>query len=268
MWIYATAPGLSLVFQNTLPPAAEAAAAVARLDGWQLQLIASTAEAADVDNYLGATRQAEAIGPILSPPPIGAGVDLYFTGDGGERLAADLRPAVGPKAKWGLVVECGAADTDVELTWPDLSGVPADVRPILKDLETGRTVYMRTAGSYTFRSGAAGEKRDLEVSCAAPGAQLVLQQVAATPVKAGGIEVVYALPRAADVTVEIRNVAGRAVATVPAPQSSAGLNRVLWNGLSAGGQALPNGTYLVALKAVAQDNGETAQAVRAIRLER
>jgi len=70
---------------------------------------------------------------------------------------------------------------------------------------------------------------------------MVVEQVAATPTRAGGIELTYALPRSADVTIEVRNVAGRSVATIPAPAGRGGPDRVLWNGLSAGGQGVPNG---------------------------
>ncbi|MBM3501532.1 MAG: hypothetical protein FJX74_22995, partial [Armatimonadetes bacterium] len=269
MWIYATAPGLSLVFQNNVGVVGETVAAEREpLDGWQLQLIASTADGADLDNYLGATGQAEALGAIVSPPPVGSGVDLYFTNRGAERLAADLRKSVGPQAKWAVTVECGPADADVELMWPDMMGVPPTVRPILTDLATGRSVYMRTAASYTYRSREAGERRKFEIACAGAEAPLVIGQLAATPVRSGGLELTYALPRAADVTIEVRNVAGRVVTTLPTAGGQPGLNRVLWNGQSAGGQGVPNGRYLVVVKAAAQDNGETAQAVRAITLDR
>jgi hypothetical protein len=271
MWLYAEVPGVKLVFANNVTVPAEAAAATpAKLDGWQIQLIARTADAADTDNFLGVTSQASAIGRIVGPPAAASGgVDLFFTAGGTDRLAADLRKTLGARAKWNVVVECAAAGTPVELSWPDLTTLPNDLRPVLKDLTTGRSVYMRTAAGYTYKSRAADEQRKFTITCPEAGAgELVLAQVAAAPVNAGGVELTYTLARPANVTVQVRNIAGRAVATLPAPNGQVGLNRVLWNGRSAAGQGVPNGQYLICITAVAQDNGEIASAVAAVTLQR
>jgi hypothetical protein len=269
MWIYAQQAGTSLVFAgNVTVPTEAAAASPARLDGWQIRLTAQTARAADTDNFIGVTSAAGAVGRIVSPPPVAGGVDLYLTSGGTGRLATDLRKAIGASAKWQAVVECAAADADVELAWPDLTTVPNDLRPILRDLATGRSVYMRTATGYTYRSRAAGERRRFEITFGGPALGPVVTQMAATPAKAGAVELTYTLGRAADVTIEVRNLAGRLVATVPAGQGQVGLNRVLWNGQAAGGQGVPSGRYVICVTAVADDNGETVCAVRPVTLAR
>jgi len=268
MWVYALESGVKVVFLKGIAAAgAETPAAKpAALDGWQIALTAETANSADTDNFLGVTKQADAIGTIVSPPGMGQGVDLYFP-SGGERLAADLRKAVGARAKWDVVVECGTADTDVKLSWPDLTPLPNDIRPVLKDLNTGRSLFMRAARGYTYRSRTAGEQRKFEIICGGPNGGAVMTQMTAAPAKAG-VEVTYTLARTANVTVEVRNLAGRLVATVPAGQGQVGLNRAVWNGQAAAGQGVPNGRYLICVTAVAADNGETARAVTAVRVQR
>ena len=70
------------------------------------------------------------------------------------------------------------------------------------------------------------------------------------------------------VTVEIRNVAGMVVQTVPVNNAEIGLNRVLWNGMGATGTKMPNGRYIMAVTAVALDNQETARAISSVTIER
>jgi hypothetical protein len=153
------------------------------------------------------------------------------------------------------------------LTWPDLAALPADVRPVLTDLATKRSVYMRTATAYRYHSVAEGEERQFRITFAGPAAGPVLGLFTATPAR-GGVELSYALNRAADVTVEVLNLAGRRVATVGGASGDVGLNRVLWNGVSSTGQAVPGGRYVVKITAVARDNGETVSAIRALALQR
>jgi len=269
VWVHALQAGAKLVFaKNVVVPAEAPAASPAKLDGWQIRLIAKTAKALDTDNFIGVTSAAPAIGRIVSPPPVAGGVDLYLAGGGTERLATDLRKTLGAKAEWQVTVECAQADADVELSWPDLTTVPNDLRPVLKDLATGRSVYMRTATGYTYHSRAAGEQRKFEIVLAGPAVGPVVTQMAATPAKAGGVELTYTLARTADVTIEVRNLAGRLVATVAAPQGQVGLNRVLWNGQAAGGQGVPSGRYVISITAVADDNGETVRALKPVTLAR
>ena len=271
MWVYAFVPGIGLVFDNNVAVTAAGAQVADKpaLDGWQFRLVARTADAADTDNIAGVSAGAKALGTILSPPPVNGGVDLFFTAANGGRAAVDLREALGAQAKWTAIVECGTNDTDVELSWPDVGLLPADIRPILKDLATGRSVYMRTAKAYLYRARQAGAKRRFEITVAGPDYRPIAVQLAAAPNNGGGAEITYTLNRAAKVQIEVRNIAGRLVATVAAQaEGKAGLNRAVWSGMAANGTRVPTGTYIIELSAVADDNGETARCLRPLRLTR
>ena len=53
--------------------------------------------------------------------------------------------------------QAGAA---VTITWPNLSELPDKLVAYLVDPATGQRLYMRTARSYSFRTGANGARRD------------------------------------------------------------------------------------------------------------
>ncbi len=98
-------------------------------------------------------------------------------------------------------------------------------------------------------------------------ASLALTGAAAAP-SAGGVEVVWTLSAPASVTVQVLNLAGRAVATpAPALACSAGPQRLVWSGQSANGTVAPPGRYLV--RVTARDSaGAQASAVCAVLLLR
>jgi len=267
MWIYAYQPGLKLVFRN-LAGAAVQVPERPPLDGWQVRLVARTRNAADTENFIGVTSTAASLGKVVSPPPMRGGVDLYLmTGArGADRLAMDLRPSLPAGATWNLAVECSAANTEVELSWPDLTPLPHDLRPILTDLATGRSVYMRTMTGYRYESGQAGKTRRFQITMPGATAGPVMTQVAATPTRAGGAEVIYTLHRpAANVQITVLNLAGRPVASLGPLTGAAGVNRTVWNGLSATGQRVPAGRYVVRVTATAE-NGEGASALASLTL--
>lgn len=90
---------------------------------------------------------------------------------------------------------------------------------------------------------------------------------AAAPAEARGAAIVVNLSSPAAVEVEIRNLAGRLVCTLPPQDLGAGVSNLLWNGTSAVGTAAPGGTYL--LKVVARGSaGAQAQALASLSVKR
>lgn len=90
---------------------------------------------------------------------------------------------------------------------------------------------------------------------------------AAAPTKAGGVAVTVILSGAADVQLEICNLAGRLVASVPPQGLPGGLSTLLWNGYSVSGTMVPNGTYLLRVTARSPD-GRQCQSVSTLNLSR
>lgn len=80
-------------------------------------------------------------------------------------------------------------------------------------------------------------------------AGLIVTGAAAVPTAAGA-EVLFTLSQPADVTVEVMNIAGRRVAFLARDSATdAGLQRLVWNGRSLTGTAVPSGRYLARITA-------------------
>lgn len=81
---------------------------------------------------------------------------------------------------------------------------------------------------------------------------------------AAGAQITVSLASAADVTISIRNLAGREVAVLTPGQLEAGTHTLLWNGKSGAGTKAPPGMYLVEATA-RRDDGSSCSAVGSIR---
>jgi hypothetical protein len=93
---------------------------------------------------------------------------------------------------------------------------------------------------------------------------LTVAHATALPTTAGA-ELAFALFAPATVTVEVLNVAGRRVSTLPVGNLPAGQHRIAWNGLGGTGTRLPAGRYL--LHILARDpGGAQAQALCTVQL--
>ena len=81
------------------------------------------------------------------------------------------------------------------------------------------------------------------------------------------VSVVYGLTGAAEVTVEVRNIAGRLVKVIPCGTAAAGLNTATWNLRNGAGAPVPSGLYLCTVTARSED-GSQASAVRTVSVRR
>ncbi len=224
---------------------------------WALQLCASAGKAQDRANYVGVAKTGEGI-TGANPPVLGEGyVDLYAVGNAGIRNAVSLASSVGERS-WDLIAETDLPDTRVDITFPDLSRVPADLSVTLTDVDAGRTLNMRTSHGYSFVSGAAGARRHLRVEARPRGEGLVI--TAASARQTGqGVQVVYTLSGAADVRADILNIAGRTVATVPCGYQSSGTHTATWSGAGATGAKVPPGQYLISIQCTGDDGTQTSR---------
>ncbi|MFQ6131626.1 MAG: S8 family serine peptidase [Armatimonadota bacterium] len=250
-------------------PAARAAE-VARPD-WRVRLSAQAGGDRDPMNYVGVSAAASEGYDILDvpePPPGTPSVNLYIphTDWGQERsgqYAQDIRAAGGVN-RWEFEVAAVEANQQITLSW-DLSEAPKDVQFVLKDLNADTSVFMRNQVSYTFSSGAAGAARRFELEAGENvGEQLMISGLVARPNRAGvGASIAFNLNKAAAVTVEIRNIAGRLVRRVNDRQMKAqGAQEVLWDGRSLHGTLAPPGFHLCRVIARSDDGQQDEGVVR------
>lgn len=230
---------------------------------WNLQLVATVKGAADTDNFLGVSPQAARLNGVASPPLMATGVDLYFPAEGG-RHATSYRGDLGQGQTWSVHVAARAGSA-VRLAWPDLSQLPRDCRATLEDLTTGKRVYLRTTNGYEFTLGSGETERRfaLEIRAKA-GDLLAIRSLSAQPA-AEAVQISYALSAPAVVAVDILNLAGRLVRSLPEVQQEAGLASALWDGRGTAGAKVPAGAYLVRLTARSAE-GQAVTVVRTVQV--
>jgi M6 family metalloprotease-like protein len=89
----------------------------------------------------------------------------------------------------------------------------------------------------------------------------------AAPARTEGAAITVNLSAAADVEVQICNLAGRVVGQLPRQQLTAGVSNLLWNGSSVNGTSVPSGIYLMKVTARGEE-GLQAQALSSLSVRR
>jgi len=203
---------------------------------------------------------------IENPPALSPFVDLYFANSDGGRLACDVRSASAGSDTWDFVVATDMVGATVELALPDLSGVPAEKSVTLVDQATGKRLYARTLGVYSYAADESGTRKfRLEIG---PKTESGLVVSAATARQTGtGAAVAYTLSTDANVTVTVMNISGRVVREVGGGAATKGANTVAWNLRSQSGTRVPSGRYLVRIEAEAE-NGQVASSVTGLQVSR
>lgn len=230
---------------------------------WNLQLVATVQGAADADNFLGVSPQAERLNGVISPPVVADGVDLFFPAEGG-RHATSYRGDLGQGHTWNFRVTARAG-TPVRLSWPDLSQLPRGLQATLEDKATGKRVYLRTSSAYEFTLGRGETQRQFALEIRAKAGELLAIRSLSVQPAAAAVQISYTLSAPATVAVDIINLAGRPVRTLPAAQREAGLATTLWDGRGSNGAKVPAGAYLVRITARSAE-GQAVTVVRTVQV--
>jgi parallel beta-helix repeat protein len=130
------------------------------------------------------------------------------------------------------------------------------------NFQAGRRYQVRIAKATLSRAGVklAADKIWNFTTAVSPAAV----NITALPA-ASGAQLAVNLTAAAEVTVSIRNLAGREIAVLSPGQLEAGVHSLLWNGRSHTGTLTPAGTYLCQLTAKTPD-GDTHKAMSLLAL--
>jgi hypothetical protein len=237
--------------------------------GWTIPIVASIGGSVDMTTLAGVGNGSVAAGyRVENPPKAPNSVDVYFTDGAGGRLAHDVRPLGAANTIWDFVVETDVASATVELTLPDLSGVPNDQVVYLTDVDTGKKMYARTLPSYGFEAGESGAQRHFQLSVEDKGADHLMITSASVQSSANGAVVTYSVSTPCEVTIQVLNIAGRKVRSLTqARPAAAGAGTLSWNLRNDDGVLAPAGQYLVTIEAIA-DNGQRVQALRPLHVTR
>ena len=236
--------------------------------GWQIQLTAQAGSRYDACNYCGvADEQTARALSIPNPPPASGSVDLYFPTQAGP-MASDIRPLNEGKQAWEFEVRTDLADTEVTIGYPDLSVVPQDYRLILTDLDADKSVYMQTTHGYTYNSGPQGGVHHFRIT-AEPKSEnsLLITGMTTQQVSGERATITYALSAAAQIDMEIRNIAGRLIRRMPMDIRPAGTHTTTWGLTNTIGNRVPAGYYLCMITARTKE-GQEASCLRPITVDR
>ena len=280
-WLLARRPVTIVMPTPTLIPFTQNATPVAAAadDGWRATLLVKGLGLTRTGREIGMAASANDgidLSDVPSPPEVttetGARLSAYFIReDAGraDRYVADIRGDAPRKQSWTFVVDTNAVRQDVSVSWPDLSAMPPNLAATLEDLQTGRVRSMRCTTHYAYDSGQGGQ-RQFRITVAERPAHALAQVTAFRHhATAAGVQMAFSLGADAAVDVTVRNLAGRVIKRVWEGRTvTAGEVDVLWTGQSENGLVVPNGSYVVEVVAQAQETGERAGVIRAIRYYR
>jgi len=126
-----------------------------------------------------------------------------------------------------------------------------EIYHLIRRLPAGEYQYRITAADQHGR--ARGPASVLMGDLSVGGGTALVTGLASVPTRGGGAQTTFSLSAPAEVTVEVTNIAGRPVAVVTrGAKLPGGLQTVLWNGRTAQGLPVPNGTYVVRVVARAE----------------
>lgn len=269
-WVRALSSGVSLTVTGTTTTAAEPVCKPAQASlngGWVIPVVAKAGRRADYTSVAGVVPGSAGSYTIENPPTAPATVDVYFTDTAGTRLAHDIRTEDGAQT-FNFVVSCAVADTQVAVTLPDLSKVPANMQVTLVDEETGKSTYARTMQSYTYQSKGDSSARKFRLVVSPRTTSALAVTAAAASTRGQGVMVTYNVTKACQVSIRVLNLAGRTVKTLAAGQTvTAGVQSQLWNLSSENGTTVPAGTYLLQIDA-ATDDGQQVRGLTQVRVAR
>jgi hypothetical protein len=246
-------------------------------EGWLLKLEARSGKYEDPVNYIGVASRATDgydLGlDVKEPPPVVDVLRMYVTqrdwGPHAGAYAKDVRGSLNGRQTWDVEVSCRLTNQPVTISWPNLGEtVPRDVDLRLEDLDSGTTIYMRTSTGYTFTPTQPGVRRLRIVASKETGPLLAVNGVSTQMARGGQVMFTYAVTRAADVSIEIRNISGVLIRTLGVQSAAPGAAATaVWNRQNEHGAQAPSGKYIARLTARTAD-GQTVQAIQPFHLTR
>ncbi|MEN6643418.1 MAG: S8 family serine peptidase [Armatimonadia bacterium] len=234
-------------------------------DNWLLQLQARAGKYEDPINYIGVSAAATDgydLGVDVSePPPLVDALRMYIPNSEGT-LAKDVRSAASTKQEWDVEVSCRLKDVPVTVSWPRLNAsLPRGLSMRMEDLDSGNSVYMRTATGYTFTMAEPGVRHLRITASDQKSTLLTVNSVSSASARGGQVMFTYSVTRQSNVSVEIRNISGMLIGRVAERSVAAGTSQTaVWNGCNERGLKAPSGRYLARITARAED-GQTVQAI-------
>jgi len=154
-WIFASPPsGVNLVFApGAGAPLVRAGSAFGASGEWQVGLVAASSRSRDSSATFGISSK-----PSAARPPVATRqLSVYFSpttqaAKAGTGDAQGFLPRLGRSNFWRFSVDGAAKGERVSLLWPTIARAPRTLRLLLRDDATGKTMWMRAGGGWSFLS--------------------------------------------------------------------------------------------------------------------
>lgn len=226
-------------------------------EDWLLQIVARRSDGSqDTSTSVGVSASARNDGStdLPKPPPIDDYLYTGLTKPGASTRYARILQGPGGKKTWDLTVESDR-DSDATLLWPDAKKLPRRVRVSITDLQTNRTIDVRSTSSLPVRLRRGTVSRYRVTAQIATSQPLVIGALNMTRTRGTtGGSIAFTLSQNATVTARVLTAAGRVVQVLESGRSvGAGETRLRWDGRSSQGAPVPMGAYVVEVTAVGED---------------
>ncbi|MHB9130648.1 MAG: carboxypeptidase regulatory-like domain-containing protein [Armatimonadota bacterium] len=262
-WVYTTDDcTLNISNRQSLRTAAPAVSRRASTTSeWRVRLEVRAGESRDTENYFGVSAAAKGgfnnqLDSRKPPTAMGNYVSLAFPhmdwGANSGDFASEIQSPSAGSMQWKFRVDTNRANTQVVITVPELMAqLPKGYEAILTDEETQQSCYLNTSSQYSFFAGTTGASRDFVVTVQPRTSILQVTSIRGNFRSGRGERgITYVLSQPAQVTVLIRNQAGRLVRTLIAGQLAvAGTNSLAWDGKDEAGRFTPRGVYFCEVQA-------------------
>jgi hypothetical protein len=262
--------GFPPVFSPGLPGSSRAADEWTQSDKqWRLQLVARTERAADDQNFIGvASSTANANNLRIMEPPMAPTQDIALSSEAslnGEltRIAQNLSEKAG-KQEFKVTVQ-SVKDGEVNLTWPNISTIPKNIRLRLVDVATNTSRDMRTSSGYAFQA-TANSTREFKIQMdLGQGTKAVIGNMLVTRsgrANNSPFNITYTLSAPATTTIRILGPSGKEVFTVTRGRAdNAGENTATWNLKDNANRSVAPGTYRVEILATTAEGDNVRRIV-------
>jgi hypothetical protein len=205
---------------------------------------------------LGLSDNGAALEVPIPPAPTDA-PRVALLGTDGTPVALAVRPRQS-RLLWSLVVQGKEDGEEVRVGGDNLAALPADLQVRLVDLTTSEQRFLRT-GEWRATLKAGETRQLLLVAEPRNGVGLRVQQVKATPMRGRGALISFALTASAQTEVAVFSLTGRLIRLLDRQTyRRAGSHQVHWDGTDAQGRLVPQGAYLVRVRAH-DEQGQIAQ---------
>lgn len=250
------ARGVSLVFDSSSASSARTSSSSVE-KGWSVSVAAATSSARDASNHFGISDAVAAAKPPVAAPVVtlrfASSGSATSDGSGAGRAtgwADSYFVEMAREATWNFSVEGTRRGERVTLSFDGLSRVPNDIKLVLRDEKTRKSLALTQGSPYKWNSD--GEPRRFSVG-ATRIAKAALQ---VTRIDSSETSIALGLSLESRGRLEIQTRGGDTVWVVKDGTFAAKTEKFTWNGTRIDGKRAPRGRYrAVWIPALSGDKG-------------